>query len=119
MNDNKCPLQRLEGETKEAFGALKIYAEMGSERSLEKAYRKAMGIEKGSKKQTTRWNTWSRENNWGERVREYDNWVFLNEQDQKIKIRKDLLSDFGNRLQDDLEQDLRAVKQLRENWFNT
>ena len=119
MNDNKCPLQRLKGESKEAFEALKIYAEMGSKRSLEGAFAKSEGIKKGDKKLPTRWGVWSRENNWGERVREYDNWFFLNEQDQKIKIRKDLLSDFGDRLQDDLEQDLRAVKELRDNWFKT
>lgn len=114
MND-KCPLQRQKGESKEAFDALVIYAEMGSERSLRGAYSISQGIKKGDKV-PTRWGTWSRENNWQERVREYDNWYFLNEQDEKIRIRKHLLNELGDRLQDDLRKDLEAVNELREKW---
>ncbi len=117
MSNNKCPLQILEGESKEAFDALVIYAELGADRSISNAYCQSKGLEKGSEKTPGIWSKWCRENRWVERAKEYDNWYFLQEQEEKIRIRKHLLRELSDRFQEDLKEDLRAIALLRKKWF--
>jgi hypothetical protein len=63
------PLDRLPNESAKAHKALLIYADLGSDRSLEKT-RQALGKDSAGYVRTL--ETWSAQHRWQERVMEYD-----------------------------------------------
>ena len=113
MNDKNCPLKRLNNETTQAFDDFVVYAEMGyKDRSIDKAYLKATNQEETSKKSNHHWFKWSKEFNWQDRVREYDDWLFNEKQKEKIRLRKFIIDDIGDRLKDDIDRHLSLSEEL-------
>jgi hypothetical protein len=63
----------IPGETYKAWLAFCVYRDMGNGRSLDKAWRQAMGKENG--RHARHWATWSSQNHWVSRCQAYDNAV--------------------------------------------
>jgi hypothetical protein len=106
------PIKRLETESAKAFEAFVIYAEMGLERTLEKAYNSTVDREKIDGSKRSHWEKWSRENDWKLRSREYDDWVFNKQQEDKLWLRRRTLAAIGDRLETSLSQDLSLAEVL-------
>jgi hypothetical protein len=85
--DPRKPLARLPGETPKAHNALLVYAELGSDRSLEKT-RQALGKDSAGYVRTL--ETWSSQHRWQERVALHD---ALLAQERQRRITEDYLED--------------------------
>jgi len=59
-------------ETTKAYDAFCVYRDLGSGRSLNGAYCKEKGRQKGVKRASGHWNRWYRQNNWKSRAEAYD-----------------------------------------------
>ncbi len=112
MSDQNYPLQRLPNEPLQAFEALVIYAEMGRNRTIDKAYLKSVDGRQTSKRASHHWFKWSKEFNWVERVRIYDDYIFQEKQKEKIRLRKFIIDEVGDHLIQDLEKDLSLSQEL-------
>lgn len=112
MTDKNYPLQRLLNEPLPAFEALVIYAEMGRTRSIDKAFLKSNNQEITSKRGGHSWFKWSKEFNWVERVRKYDDYIFNEKQKEQIRLRKFIIDEVGDHLIQDLEKDLALSQEL-------
>lgn len=112
MVDQNFPVKRLPNESHKAFEAFNIYLELGRQRTIDKAYRKANNIQNESKRASPQWFNYSRDFNWVERSRDYDDWIFQEKQKEKIRLRKFIIDEVGDRLIKDLKKDLNLSQEL-------
>ena len=66
------PWTRLDGETAVAYAAFCVYRDLGPGRSLDAAYRKHKGQQKGNKRATGHWTRWYSKFDWKTRAEAYD-----------------------------------------------
>jgi hypothetical protein len=86
------PIQRIENESAKAFEAFSTYAKLGIERTIEKAYlllTDRSDIENGKRSHLEKW---SRDFDWKARARIYDDWLFKQQETEKIWLRQRALA---------------------------
>src|SRR5579883_2449047 len=71
MNEERQAWERQDGETQKAYSAFCVYRDMGTARSLLKAYRQQAG-KAGATSVSGRWTEWSDVHNWLRRAEYYD-----------------------------------------------
>src|SRR4051812_28654053 len=67
--------ERQPGESDRAFGAFRAFRDLGSARSVSKAYRQQTGNEPATGQAPGHWNEWSRRFRWHERATRWDCYV--------------------------------------------
>jgi hypothetical protein len=94
MADNQI-WERLPSDTDKSFEAFCIYRDMGTTRSLEKAWRK---YKEGAETVPGYFKDWSREHNWVERVNAYDDYLRdlhrKRLESAKLKVADNVLNDY-------------------------
>lgn len=102
MADNPI-WERLASDTDKSFEAFCIYRDMGSNRSLDKAYAKYKGVsieqqKSNGKRADGTFTNWASDHNWVERAVAYDDYMRdkLREQNEsmRVQIEADALSDY-------------------------
>jgi hypothetical protein len=71
------------GESSKAHAAFRIYLELGTNRSIDIAYRAAKEQQASSKRASGTWMTWASRNNWVARAQAYDRYLISLEAAQR------------------------------------
>ncbi len=99
-------------ESPKAHKAFRTYLELGSNRSIDKAYCATKGLQEGSKRAAGLWMDWCSKFNWVDRAADYDLYMRMLEQQQREADTKAQAASWIKRRDDLREEEIDIAQKL-------